>query len=218
MKEPSADNQSSIRQRARAEPGEPVAVRGDLLVGQVVERVGRVRQLVRNERPIGRAIRVADFLGAGVALDLLRGALRQDVGVGLDEGDAEERRAGAFRRPAIAGRAVERAERRVQPLGQLLVDVDPVVLPLVAVQPEDDAFVLGALERRVEVGVALALADREVGVVELPGPDDLFLVIVVDLVGVVRDAVGLVDPGARGVPGVAAIRVDPERMRRRARR
>src|SRR5207245_10653323 len=66
-------------------------------------------------------------------------------------------------RHRIVGRLAEEGPRRqVEPRGQRLIQVQAEVLPVIALEQQHDAFLLGVLQRHVVVQVAAPLPDRDV--------------------------------------------------------
>ena len=94
--------------------------------------------------------------------------LSEQVDVGLDERDDEERRAApeALLRLIVGRLAEEAAHRQVEPRRQRLIHVQPEVLAVIALEEDEDALLLGVLERHVVVRVAAPLPDRDVVRVE----------------------------------------------------
>ena len=155
------------------------AIRADMLVGQRVHRVRGIRQDVRDLRRVRRPVRVRE----------------EQVDVGLDERHREERRTGALRDLAVVRLSEEAAHRQVEPGCQRLIHVHPEVLPVVALEKDEDAILLGVLERQVEVRAAAPLPDRDVVRVEGAVRQELRLRVVHRLaervVGNVGNVVGL---------------------------
>ena len=160
---------------------EAVAVLVHLPIRQLVERIEVVRH-VTTQRDLGDVLR-----SIGIAA-------RLDVDVRLEEHQAKEGSGLSFRRATVRRAAIERAHRRVQAGPDLLINVEPEVLPVVAAQPEDHALVAGFFERRVEVRPAQALPHGRVARPELTRVDQRIPVIVVRAERVVGDLVRLDDP------------------------
>src|SRR5207247_1421892 len=114
--------------------------------------------------------------------DVLRAvgvATRLDVHVRLEKHEAEERTALAFGGPPVRGLAVERAHRCVETGPDLLIDVEPEVLPVVAAKTEDDTFVPRLFDGGVEVRRTLTLPHRRVAGPKLTGGHEIVPEVVV---------------------------------------
>ncbi len=157
---------------------------------QRIQWIGGVGDTVGNLRPERRAVRVG----------------REQVDVRLDERQVEERGAGPLGCLVVVGPRIERAERKVELVGDDLIQVNPEVAPVVPIKPGQHPFLPGVLERGIPVRVLPALTYREVVRQKLAAAKRLILVVAVHQVRIVGDAIGLGHAGAVGRIGRAASR------------